>query len=125
MSKQICSVRKILEDIQNISEECSEGRNSESENKQIESEDNLFDIEEVESNKTLSLKINKLKFGKKIVESLTTERPSDNFKQVSGPTTYAKRNIISGKTKTAFSVIIDNNIISYTKKCTGTKYYGF
>lgn len=52
---------------------------------------------------------------KKIVESLTTGRPSHNFKQVSGPTTYAKRNIISGKTKTAFSVIIDNNIISYTK----------
>ncbi|KAF7381827.1 hypothetical protein HZH68_015700 [Vespula germanica] len=101
MSKQICSVRKILEDIQNVSEECSEGRNSESENKQIESEDDLFNIEEVESNETLSLKINKLK---------TQPRRNPDATQ-----TQPKRNIISGKTKTAFSVIIDNNIISYTK----------
>ncbi|KAL2722910.1 LOW QUALITY PROTEIN: piggyBac transposable element-derived protein 4-like [Vespula maculifrons] len=124
MSNQICSVRKILEDIQNISEECSERRNFESENKQIESEDDLFDIEEVESNETLSLKINKLKV--RIIYSTLQKLKSENkqieseddlfdIEEVESPTTYAKRNIISGKTKTAFSVIIDNNIISYTK----------
>lgn len=35
--------------IRNISEKCSDGRNSESENRQIESEDDLFNTEEIES----------------------------------------------------------------------------
>ena len=42
-------VRKLLKNIQNISEECSDGRNSKSENEQIKSEDDLFNTEETES----------------------------------------------------------------------------
>ncbi|KAL2716119.1 piggyBac transposable element-derived protein 4-like [Vespula squamosa] len=38
------------------------------------------------------------------------------FKEVSGPTAYAKRNIIFSKAKTAFFLIIDNIIIEYIKK---------
>ncbi|KAK1124095.1 hypothetical protein K0M31_007119 [Melipona bicolor] len=39
-------VRKLLKNIQNVSEECSDGRNSESENEQIVG--HLFDMEEIE-----------------------------------------------------------------------------
>lgn len=39
----IRSVRKLLKNIQNIDEECSDERSSKSENEQLQSEDDLFD----------------------------------------------------------------------------------
>lgn len=45
-------------------------------------------------------------------------RPSFSFRKMSAPTTYTKRNIMSGKAKSAFSIIIDHTIIDTIKKCT-------
>lgn len=33
------------------------------------------------------------------------------FRETSGPTGYSKRNIMKGEVRTAFSVVIDKNII--------------
>lgn len=38
------------------------------------------------------------------------------FKEISGPTGYAKRNIINGRVESAFSLIIDHNIIEHVRK---------
>ena len=43
------------------------------------------------------------------------------FKDVSGPTAYAKRNIMFGNVKSAFELIIDNSMIEYIKICTKTE----
>lgn len=40
------------------------------------------------------------------------------FRETSGPTGYSKRNIMKGEVRTAFSVIIDKNIIELIRKCT-------
>ena len=40
------------------------------------------------------------------------------FREESGPTGYAKRNIIKGKVKTAFSLIIDHRIMKHIRTCT-------
>lgn len=40
------------------------------------------------------------------------------FKDVSGPTGYAKSNIMKGVVSTAFSLIIDNSIVEYIRTCT-------
>lgn len=40
------------------------------------------------------------------------------FKEISGPTGYAKRNIIKGRVESAFSLIIDNNMIEHVRKYT-------
>ncbi|XP_043498666.1 uncharacterized protein LOC122521970 [Polistes fuscatus] len=40
------------------------------------------------------------------------------FRETSGPTGYNKRNIMKGEVRTAFSVIIDKNIIELIRKCT-------
>ncbi|XP_017767290.1 PREDICTED: piggyBac transposable element-derived protein 4-like [Eufriesea mexicana] len=40
------------------------------------------------------------------------------FRETSGPTGYSKRNITKGEVRTAFSVIIDKNIIELIRKCT-------
>ncbi|XP_026471013.1 uncharacterized protein LOC113375288 [Ctenocephalides felis] len=40
------------------------------------------------------------------------------FKDVNGPTSYAKKNIITGDLVSAFSLIIDNYIIKHIKQCT-------
>ena len=54
----------------------------------------------------------------RIKEEPTIGRPSFTFREVSGPTAHAKRSIMSGKAKSAFSVIIDCTIIDRIKKCT-------
>ena len=54
----------------------------------------------------------------RIKEEPTIGRPSFTFREVSGPTAHAKRSIMSGKAKSAFSVIIDHTIIDRIKKCT-------
>ncbi|XP_047348315.1 uncharacterized protein LOC124948568 [Vespa velutina] len=45
-------------------------------------------------------------------------RPPLSFREVSGPTAHAKRDIMSGKASSAFSVIIDHTIIENIKKYT-------
>ena len=40
------------------------------------------------------------------------------FKDVSGPTGYAKHNIMKGNVKSAFSLIINNKILEYIISCT-------
>lgn len=40
------------------------------------------------------------------------------FKEKSGPTEYTKRNIIKGKVESAFSLIIDHNMIEHVRKYT-------
>lgn len=40
------------------------------------------------------------------------------FKQISGPTGYAKRNIIKGKVESAFSLVIDHNMVEDVRKYT-------
>lgn len=40
------------------------------------------------------------------------------FKEISGPTGYAKRNIIMGRVASAFSLIIDHDIIERVRKYT-------
>ncbi|KAL2723853.1 LOW QUALITY PROTEIN: piggyBac transposable element-derived protein 4-like [Vespula squamosa] len=50
-----------------------------------------------------------------IIKDPTNGTSSHSFKQVSGPTVYAKQNIIFGKTETAFSLIIDNDIVEHIK----------
>nr|XP_012148086.1 PREDICTED: piggyBac transposable element-derived protein 4-like [Megachile rotundata] len=40
------------------------------------------------------------------------------FRKTSGPAGYSKRNIMKGEVRTAFSVIIDKNIIELIRKCT-------
>ncbi|XP_076302985.1 uncharacterized protein LOC143221419 [Lasioglossum baleicum] len=40
------------------------------------------------------------------------------FRETSGPTGYSKGNIIKGEDRTAFSLIMDENIIELTRKCT-------
>ena len=50
--------------------------------------------------------------------------PSHNiFRETSGPTGYSKRNIMKGEVRTAFSVIIDKNIIELIRKCTETEAF--
>lgn len=43
------------------------------------------------------------------------------FNDVSGPTAYAKRNIMLGNVISSFQLIIDNNIMDYIKTCTETE----
>ncbi|CAD1478498.1 unnamed protein product, partial [Heterotrigona itama] len=57
----------------------------------------------------------------RIKEESVVGRPPFSFREVSGPTVYVKRNIMSGKIKSAFSVIIDHTIIDTIKKCTEAK----
>ncbi|CAK9833051.1 PiggyBac transposable element-derived protein 4 [Anthophora retusa] len=45
------------------------------------------------------------------------------FRGTSGPTGYSKRNIMKGKVMTAFSLIIDKNIIEHIRKCTKTEAF--
>ena len=40
------------------------------------------------------------------------------FRDVSSPTGYAKRNIMKGNVKSAFSLIINNKILEYIISCT-------
>jgi hypothetical protein len=40
------------------------------------------------------------------------------LKEISGPTGYAKRNIIKGRVESAFSLIIDHNMIEHVRKHT-------
>ncbi|XP_068980989.1 uncharacterized protein [Bombus flavifrons] len=43
------------------------------------------------------------------------------FKDIAGPTSYAKRNIMSGCVTSAFELIIDRHIMEHIKDCTETK----
>ncbi|XP_071039876.1 piggyBac transposable element-derived protein 4-like [Parasteatoda tepidariorum] len=43
------------------------------------------------------------------------------FKDVSGPTAYAKKNIMLGNVRSSFELIIDNGMIEYFKICTETE----
>ncbi|XP_026481067.1 uncharacterized protein LOC113387892 [Ctenocephalides felis] len=56
----------------------------------------------------------------KIAEGGTPGRSSSNcvFKGVKGPTSYAKKNIITGNLVNAFSLIIDDYIVKHIKQCT-------
>lgn len=45
------------------------------------------------------------------------------FRETSGPTGYSKRNIMKGKVRTAFSLIIGHNIIEHIRKCTETEAF--
>lgn len=40
------------------------------------------------------------------------------FREISGPTGYAKRNIMKGKVRSAFSLILDQGIMNHIKMCT-------
>ncbi|KAK9727948.1 Alcohol dehydrogenase transcription factor Myb/SANT-like [Popillia japonica] len=40
------------------------------------------------------------------------------FREISGPTGYAKRNIMKGKVRSAFSLILDQEIMNHIKMCT-------
>ncbi|GBM56687.1 hypothetical protein AVEN_98177-1 [Araneus ventricosus] len=40
------------------------------------------------------------------------------FREISGPTGYAKRNIMKGKVRSAFSLILDQCIMNHIKMCT-------
>ena len=40
------------------------------------------------------------------------------FREISGPTGYAKRNIMKGKVRSAFSLILDYRIMNHIKMCT-------
>ncbi|KOC63609.1 hypothetical protein WH47_02490 [Habropoda laboriosa] len=43
------------------------------------------------------------------------------FKDIAGPTGYAKRNIMSGCVTSAFELIIDTHIMKHIKDCTETE----
>ena len=43
------------------------------------------------------------------------------FKDIAGPTGYAKRNIMSGCVTSAFELIIDTHIMKHIKECTETE----
>lgn len=40
------------------------------------------------------------------------------FREVVGPTAFAKRNIMKGKMRTAFSLLTDNRVMEHIRKCT-------
>ncbi|GBM00543.1 hypothetical protein AVEN_77353-1 [Araneus ventricosus] len=40
------------------------------------------------------------------------------FREISWPTGYAKRNIMKGKVRSAFSLILDHRIMNHVKMCT-------
>uniref|UniRef100_A0A1A9V7W1 PiggyBac transposable element-derived protein domain-containing protein n=1 Tax=Glossina austeni TaxID=7395 RepID=A0A1A9V7W1_GLOAU len=60
---------------------------------------------------------------KKIKEGSNSGKASvyNIFKEVSGPTGYAKRNIMKGRVKSAFSLIIDHKMIEHLNRI--KKYY--
>ncbi|XP_012246753.1 uncharacterized protein LOC100740233 [Bombus impatiens] len=43
------------------------------------------------------------------------------FKDIAGPTSYAKRNIMSGSITSSFELIIDRHIMEHIKDCTETE----
>lgn len=45
------------------------------------------------------------------------------FRETSGPTRYSRRNIMKGKVKTAFSLIINQYIIEHIRECTKTEAF--
>ena len=57
---------------------------------------------------------------KKLQEGSTPGRlPVHNiFKEMSGPTAYAKRHIMKGSVRTAFSLILCNSVMRHIKTCT-------
>ncbi|XP_026465860.1 uncharacterized protein LOC113369295 [Ctenocephalides felis] len=65
----------------------------------------------------------------KIAEGGTPGRSSSVFSRVwKGPTSFAKKNIITGDLVSAFSLIIDNYIIKHIKQCTeeeGSQILGY
>lgn len=139
MSKR--RVRKILKKIQNISEARSGGENSESENVQIESvyfsdtndeEENILNVRrgqkrrrilsDSESESSQNVQNTEVALDGTVWEQIKAGpaigRLPYNFKEISGPTGNAKRNVLFGKTKTAFFLIIDKWIVEHIKTCT-------
>lgn len=147
---------KLLEKINNIDEECSESKEeelSESEVDNIEQHDDLFDTTDscqssgTDSEAENMLNMRKGQKRKKLllssesesdVEDQCIETATDGtvwqeieegstpgrapihniFREVAGPTGYAKRNIIKGKVRTAFSLLIDNRVMEHIRTCT-------
>ena len=70
----------------------------------------------IASDETVSEKIEEIsKLGRTPVHNI--------FREVFGPTGYAKRHVMKGKVKTAFSVIIDQHIMEEIKTCTEEKAF--
>ncbi|XP_043485885.1 uncharacterized protein LOC122513544 [Polistes fuscatus] len=140
MAKRI-KTSDLLRKINNISMEASDIEDEESDQEDIETVysgnndefDEFEDHEEVrESSDISSSEEEKENINKKneiaadgtnwekIQEGSTTGRlPLHNiFKDISGPTGYAKRNIIKGEVDSAFLLLIDRNILDYIISCT-------
>ena len=146
---------KLLKEINNLEQNCSDteydesdlveseneypSSNSESpsESSDTDSEDEIdVCVEKVKESKFLKVKvIRMLKMSvidrdteisvdgtmwKKLQEGSTPGRlPVHNiFKEMSGPTAYAKRHIMKGNVRTAFSLILCNSVMRHIKTCT-------
>ena len=111
---------KTLQELNDIDEECSQfEENYESESSEIENE-HEFEIISISSDE--SEDIETAADGTVWEEMQACSRvgraPRQNiFREVAGPTAYAKRNIMKGHVKSAFSLIIDRYIMEHIVKC--------
>ena len=117
--------RNLLVKLKNISEQYS--GNDDSDEDYLESDDNDEDCLESDDNDedyeqndpNIETSIDGTIWQKIQNESEPGRSQCHNiFKEKSGPTGYAKRNIMKGKVNTAFSLIIDDSMLDYIKTCT-------
>lgn len=153
MSRRSKSVNLLLEKINNIDEECSEddqeifdieNDNAENDYDLFENDSNTDENEENVSNVRRGRKRRRFLVSsdseneEEVIETAIDgtvwqavkegsnpgRAPIHNiFRETSGPTGYSKRNIMKGKVRTAFSLIIDKHIIEHIRKCTKTEAF--
>lgn len=152
MSRRSKSVNLLLEKINNIDEECSDDdqeifdiENDNAENYDLfetdlntdENEENVSNIrrgrkrrrflvnsDNENEEEIIETAIDGTVWQEVKEESNPGRAPIPNiFRVTSGSTGYSKRNIMKGKVRTAFSLIIDKNIIEHIRKCTKTEAF--
>ncbi|KAK2583958.1 hypothetical protein KPH14_006422 [Odynerus spinipes] len=121
---------KKLTKITNINEDCSEGSSEEEQYELGESEDSSEYPESTETGEMEGSSdseeenfVNMRPDGTRWVKlqaGKSAGRPPVHmiFKDIPGPTGYAKRNIMSGCVTNAFELIIDSHIMKHIKECT-------
>lgn len=146
MSRQLKSANVLLERINDIDAECSvddqetlDMENDNTENYPLETDSNTSENEEnisnvrrrrkrrrflVSSDSENEEEVSEIAMDGTVwqevkIGSNPGRAPGHNiFREKSGPTGYSKRNIMEGEVRTAFSVIIDKNVIELIRKCT-------
>lgn len=97
--ENILNIRKRKRNIQLSSSEDENDEDKQDDHKEIATDGTIWEKLQAGSSS-----------GRKPIQSI--------FKDVSGPTGYAKRNIMKGVVSTAFSLIIDDSIVEYIRTCT-------